>query len=263
MNAAAAQAPIEAKAQARCQGCQGTGTAPAFTMAFQPIARVAPGTPASIWGYEALVRGPAGESAASVLEQVTAEGIYQFDQACRVRAIEMAGALGLETGTKLSINFMPNAVYEASACIKASLNAARRAGVAADQLLFEFTEAERFVDIAHVGNIIDRYREMGMMTALDDFGAGHSGLVRLARLNPDLLKIDMALVRGIDADPRRQAIVAAILALAGEMKMQVIAEGVETAAECRTLRAAGATLFQGYYFGRPQVDALPRLDPAA
>ena len=262
MTTAAAPAADEKK-DPRCKGCHGRGPAPAFTMAFQPIAALRPGQSPSIWGYEALVRGEGGEGAAFVLDQVTAETVYQFDQACRVRAIEMAGALGLAPDIKLSINFMPNAIYEPLACIRASMASARRVGVGADQLMFEFTETERFVDIRHVSNIIARYREMGMMTALDDFGSGHSGLVRLAQLKPDLLKIDMALVRGIDADPRRQAIVAGILALAQQLDVQVIAEGVETAEEYRTLRDAGTTLFQGYYFGRPQIGALPRIEIGA
>ncbi len=228
-------------------------------MAFQPIVSLAPGNPAAIWGYEALVRGEAGECAASVLDQVTAETVYQFDQACRVRAIEMAGALGLDAVTKLSINFMPNAVYEPAACIQASLAAAGRAGLRADQLMFEFTETERFADIGHVANIISSYREMGMLTALDDFGSGYSGLVRLAKMRPDLLKIDMGLVRGIDTDLRRQAIVAAVISLAKALDIQVIAEGVESEGECRSLCEAGTTLFQGYYFGQPEIARLPRL----
>ncbi len=242
-----------------CQGCKTTGDIPAFTMAFQPIVSLTSGLSPTIWGYEALVRGEAGEGAPAVLAQVTEETVYQFDQACRVRAIEIAGALGLDAVTKLSINFMPNAVYEPAACIKASLAAAKRAGLRADQLMFEFTETERFADIGHVANIIARYRQMGMVTALDDFGSGYSGLVRLAGLHPDLLKIDIGLVRGIDTDPRRRAIVGAVLALAGELDIRVIAEGVETEGECRTLSAAGVDLFQGFYFGHPQIGALPRL----
>lgn len=260
MDTAAGHDPSEGRQRPQCGGCQTTVTLPAFTMAFQPIVCLAPDRPTAVWGYEALVRGATGEGAASVLAQVTEETVYQFDQACRVRAIEMAGALGLDAATKLSINFMPNAVYEPAACIKASLMAAGRSGLRADQLMFEFTETERFADIGHVANIIARYREMGMVTALDDFGSGYSGLVRLARMQPDLLKIDMGLVHGIDTDPRRQAIVAAVLALAKALDIRVIAEGVETAGECRALREAGVSLFQGFYFGHPQVGALPRLN---
>lgn len=78
-----------------------------FKMAFQPIVDVARG---KVWGYEALVRGPNGEGAGSVLGQVSDDLKYQFDQAARVMAIEAAGALFGDRDLKLSINFMPNAV---------------------------------------------------------------------------------------------------------------------------------------------------------
>ncbi|WP_245263311.1 EAL domain-containing protein [Azorhizobium doebereinerae] len=226
----------------------------AFSMAFQPI--VAPQT-GEIWGYEALVRGEAGESAASVLAQVEDEALYRFDQACRERAIEMAGTLFPHPRVRLSINIMPNAVQEPGAFIPATLAAARRAGLRPEQLTLEFTETERFVNTGLTNSILSHYRDLGMMTALDDFGSGYSGLLRLAALHPDLLKIDMALIRDIDADQRRQAIVGAILGLARALGIAVIAEGVQTAAEYRTLSEMGVQLFQGFYFACPKIGALP------
>src|SRR4051812_23013604 len=103
-----------------CEGCRNAEPFPiAFTMAFQPIVDISAG---SIWGYEALVRGANGEGAAAVLGQVTEANRYTFDQACRVKAIELAGRLLPRDSTaRLSINFMPNAVYEPRACIKATL----------------------------------------------------------------------------------------------------------------------------------------------
>lgn len=228
----------------------------AFSMAFQPI--VAPQS-REIWGYEALVRGAAGESAASVLAQVDDNALYRFDQACRERAIEMAGALFPHPRVKLSINIMPNAVQEPGAFIPATLTAARRAGLRPEQLTLEFTETERFVNTGLTNTILSHYRDLGMMTALDDFGSGYSGLLRLAALHPDLLKIDMALIRDIDADRRRQAIVGAILGLTRDLGIAVIAEGVQTAAEYRTLSEMGVQLFQGFYFACPKIGALPQV----
>ncbi|WP_158810416.1 EAL domain-containing protein [Beijerinckia sp. L45] len=239
-----------------CQGCRDGDALPfAFTMAFQPIVDLARG---QVWGYEALVRGPAGESAASVLAQVTDKTLYKFDQACRVRAIELAGRLlPLDDDTMLSINFMPNAVYEPAACIRASLEAARRVGLRQERLMFEFTEDERFTDTAHMARIVTEYKRQGFLTALDDFGAGYSGLNLLANFQTDLIKIDMALIRGIDADPVRQAIVAGIIGIARALDLRVIAEGVETDAEIGVLRAAGIALFQGYRLAKPQVEQFP------
>lgn len=224
-----------------CRACRaGTTLDFEFTMAFQPILDVGTG---SVWAYEALVRGPNGEPAPTVLKQVTDENRYQFDQAARVRAIELAGLLfPRDSATRLSINFMPNAVYEPVACIRASLEAARRVDFAHRRLMFEFTEQERFRDIAHVQRIVAAYRKQGFLTALDDFGAGFAGLSLLANFRPDLIKIDMDLVRGLDTDSGRHAIVSGVVAIARALGVTVLAEGIETAAEREALRALGIDL---------------------
>lgn len=243
------------KATRSCQACRDGADLPfAFTMAFQPILDV---SSARIWGYEALVRGPEGQGAGFVLDQVTADMTYKFDQACRVRAIELFGRLAAPDDTRLSINFMPNAVYEPAACIRASLGAAARVGLNPERLMFEFTEQEHIADTAHIAKIVAEYKRQGFMTALDDFGSGYAGLNLLANLQTDLIKIDMELIRDIDSDRVRQSIVAGIMTIARALDIQVIAEGIESEAELTTLRAAGVNLFQGYYFAKPQVEALP------
>jgi len=227
-----------------------------FSMAFQPIVDIANG---GIFAYEALARGPAGESAASVLSRVTDANRYAFDQTCRVKAIEMAGRLGLAAreGAALSINFLPNAVYRADTCIRASIAAARRAGFPLDRLIFEVTEGERVNDKAHLGAIFAEYRRHGFRTAIDDFGAGYAGLNLLADFQPDILKIDMDLSRRIDLSPTRRAIVQSIVHVCRQLGIAVIAEGVETEAEFRVLRELGVTRIQGYLFARPGFECLP------
>lgn len=239
-----------------CRACRnGEDLDFAFTMAFQPILDAENGR---IWGYEALVRGPGGQSAATILDRVTDETRYRFDQAARVKAIELAGRLfPKDDHTRLSINFMPNAVYEPAACIRASLEAARRVGFAHRRIMFEFTENERFRDIAHVKRIVAEYRRQGFLTALDDFGAGYAGLSLLANFRTDLIKIDMDLIRGVDADAGRGAIIAGLIAIARGLGVVVLAEGVETRAEFEALRDLGITLFQGYHFAKPLLEGLP------
>lgn len=238
-----------------CSKCRGDTALPfEFKMAFQPIVDL---SAQRVWGYEALVRGVNGESALSVLNQVNEHIRYQFDQASRVMAIETAGALFAGRDLRLSINFMPNAVYEPSACIQKSLAAAKRAHFPHKNLMFEFTENERMTDPAHVQRIIDAYRKFGFWTALDDFGAGYSGLGLLARWQPDLIKIDMELLRDIHLSRAKQAIVAAIVGIARTLDIQVLAEGVENEQELVVLRAAGISLFQGYHFAKPALMALP------
>jgi EAL domain-containing protein (putative c-di-GMP-specific phosphodiesterase class I) len=238
---------------ATCDGCQNGDMFPLdFTMAFQPIVDLGG---ERIWGYEALVRGVNGAGAGAVLAAVTPENRYRFDQACRVKAIELAGRkMPASSTAKLSINFMPNAVYEPSACIRASLAAAARAKFDPKRLMFEFTENERLDDVGHVENIIASYRQMGFTTALDDFGAGYAGLGLLARFQPDLIKIDMELVRGIDQSTARQVIIAGIVGIARALNIEVLAEGVETDAEAKALLGLGIRLFQGYLFAKPELE---------
>lgn len=124
-----------------------------FTMAFQPVLDL---EQRRVFAYEALVRGPDGAGAGTVLAQVTPENRYSFDQSCRIKAIELAARLGLAaTGAALSINFLPNAVYEPAACIRATLKAAKATGFPVDRIMFEVTEAEHVGDTDHLKGILD------------------------------------------------------------------------------------------------------------
>jgi EAL domain-containing protein (putative c-di-GMP-specific phosphodiesterase class I) len=249
------QAPADS-ASHQCGACRsGERFAMPFSMAFQPIVDLATG---GVFAYEALVRGLNGESAASILGQVTDQTRYGFDQACRKRAIELAAELRLpETGALLSINFLPNAVYEPKTCLAVTLSAARRTGFPLDRLLFEVTESEEVVDHDHLNSILDQYKAMGFRTAIDDFGAGYSGLNLLARFQPDIIKLDMELVRGIDGNPVRRAIVDSMLRICRDLSITAVAEGIETPGECATLLELGVTLQQGYLFARPGFETLP------
>ncbi len=245
-----------------CSGCRdGTDFAIPFGMAFQPIVDTLTGAP---FAYEALVRGADGTGAIHVLSQVTDANRYAFDQACRVKAIETAMAAGLmATGAFLSINFLPNAVYSPMACIQLTLQTARKAGLPLDRLIFEFTENEQMGSPEHVATIIESYKQIGFKVAIDDFGAGHSGLDRFARFAPDEVKLDMELVRNIDGDRRRQAIVRAVAGLCAELETLLIAEGIETAAEAATLRDLGVRYHQGYWYARPALGVLPAISEDA
>jgi EAL domain-containing protein (putative c-di-GMP-specific phosphodiesterase class I) len=223
-------------------------------MAFQPIVDLQSGRP---YAYEALVRGPNGEGAGEVMSQLTPENLYAFDQACRVAAIRTAVAAGiLKTDARLSINFLPNAVYSPVACIQLTLKTAREAGFPTERLIFEFTENER-IEPDHLRSIVTSYRQMGFETAIDDFGAGHSGLGLLADLDADVIKLDMDLIRGIDTSLPRRLIVTSLVGLARSMGMRLVAEGVETAGELETLRECGVRFVQGYLLAKPELERLP------
>lgn len=226
-----------------------------FTMAFQPIVDVFAGT---VHAYEALVRGPDGESAASILDRVDDHNVYTFDQSCRVRALELAHALGCDR--TVSINFLPNAVYAPRACIQATLAAAERLQWPSSRLMFEIIETEAVRDRQHLQNIVESYRAMGFIVALDDFGSGHANLDLLIDLRPDLIKIDRELIRDIADSPRRQRLMESLITLATAFDIRLLAEGVETVAEAAWLRRRGIALQQGYYFARPGLEQLPVVD---
>lgn len=228
---------------------------PDFTMAFQPIVDI---DTAAVYAFEALVRPVGGGSALDVLSQITEENRYAFDQGCRVKAITLAARL--EMSAMLSINFLPNAVYQPAACLQKTFEAAERTHFPLHHLMFEVTENEPTRDIGHLQNIFKEYKRHGMITAIDDFGAGHSGLNMLADFQPDVLKIDMALTRAISTDAVRYQIVRAIIGLCRNLNISVIAEGVETIEEAVTLRELGVRLFQGYLFARPAIEQLPGIE---
>ena len=220
-------------------------------MALQPIVDLETNR---VVAHEALVRGLAGESARQVLDQVNKHNLYAFDQACRTKAITLASRLGLDT--RLNINFLPNAVYEPLACIRATLAAASRAGFPLGRLTFEVVESEELADAGHLRKIIETYRQIGFRIALDDFGSGYSGLARLADLRPDIIKIERALVADCDRDRTRLAILGNILNLGRDIGVEVVLEGVERVEEVETLRSVGGRFMQGFYFGRPAFESV-------
>ncbi|MBA3625669.1 MAG: EAL domain-containing protein [Methylibium sp.] len=244
-------APLE-ELPARCGDCaDGEQLGFEFSFAYQPIVDLDAG---SIYAHEALVRGPAGEGAMSVLSQVNEANRYRFDQSCRVKAIKGAVQLGLTE--KLSINFLPNAVYRPEACIRTTLAAARAHGFPIENIIFETTEGERVGDGAWYAQVMNEYQRIGFLTAIDDFGAGYAGLNLLSQFQPDLVKLDMELIRGIDTHKARQIIVTSTVRMCRELGVLVIAEGIETVGEMEFLRSTGVSLMQGYLFARPSFQSL-------
>ncbi len=243
----------------RCVGCQQSEALGFdFSFAYQPIVDL---RDRSIFAHEALVRGTHGEGALSVLDQVNDSNRYRFDQRCRTQAIAGAAALGMQS--YLSINFMPNAVYRPELCIRSTLEAARAHNFPLDRLIFETLENEHVDNYRHLTNILREYREFGFKTAIDDFGAGYSGLNLLADFQPDLIKLDMALIRDVDQDRVRQVIVQGIVTICEQLGITVIAEGIESAGERDFLSNCGIFLMQGYWFAKPAFKALAEVSPQA
>lgn len=223
-----------------------------FSFAFQPIVHAPSGR---VWSHEALIRGPAGEPAGRVLSGLDEQALHRLDATGRGRAIDLAVRLGLQG--RLNLNFLPRSLGEDDGVLEAMFLAAQRHGLPLERLVLEVTESEAIGDLAGFAQRMRRVRALGLQLAIDDFGAGHCGLNLLAEFQPDLLKLDMALLRGIERSGPRQAIVRAVLGACLDLGIEAVAEGVETPEEYRWLAGEGVELFQGYLFGRPGFEALP------
>jgi EAL domain-containing protein (putative c-di-GMP-specific phosphodiesterase class I) len=228
-----------------------------FSFAFQPIVDA---VHQEIVSFEALVRGPHGESSSQVFALVPPRSLNFFDQACRRKAIGLAARLNLKAG--LNLNLLPNSSRNTRRNVRATLEASLQQGFPVEHLVFEVSEAERIHHYARVGEIFKAYEEWGFRTAIDDFGAGLSGLHMLATYQPDYLKLDRNLIADVHANPVKQVLVGGLIGICRQLSIDPIAEGVEKAEEYHWLRGAGIHLFQGFYFARPVFEALSEVRPS-
>lgn len=225
---------------------------PSCSFAFQPILSA---REKAIVSYEALIRGPANEPAGMVLKRVDPAAEPPFHAACLVSAIELAARLQLRT--RVNINFPPSILRSAPDAVRELLAAAERWRIDPDRIVLEILESEIISDPDAFAADLNAYRHHGLVFAIDDFGGGYAGLNLLADFQPDLVKLDIHLVRGIERNGPRQAIVRGILRTCLDLGIDVLAEGVETEAEFAWLRNEGIELFQGYLFARPAFEQLP------
>src|SRR6056297_1140436 len=219
----------------------------AITTFFQPV--VEPdGT--TIWGYECLMRGveKSGVIMApfQLLQWAKAENLTSMlDRICREAHLRNAAKL-IPAGKNILINFIPTAIYEPAFCLRSTMEVLRQTGIDPRDVIFEVVETEQVRDVQHLNKILDYYREHGFRTALDDVGAGFSGLNLLASLRPDLLKLDMELVQGAEDGLTHRIIVQGLIQIAKNCGQLVLAEGIETLEQFRMMREFGVDLFQGY-----------------
>lgn len=226
---------------------------PEFSFAFQPIANIRTG---EIKSYEALVRGKNGGSAAEVFNKISEEDKYEFDEILRVSAIALAGKIGINCD--LNLNFLPRSLSLSPTAISSTVEAAKKAGIPLSTINIEITEKEIIENVVWFRDNIVDYRHQGVNFSVDDFGAGYSGLNLLADFQPESIKIDITLVRDIDTNGPRQAIVRGIVRTCQDLGIEVIAEGVESNAECKWFLGEGIELIQGYFLAKPGFEALPK-----
>jgi diguanylate cyclase (GGDEF)-like protein len=223
---------------------------------YQPIVDLGDG---SIFAWEALARGPAGSTFESppMLFGFAEEHnlVFPLERACRTAAISGFGPR--EPGRKLFLNVHPRTL--ADPCFSPgetrALLAAR--GLSSHDVVLEITERHSTKDFSLFHRTLEHYRNEGFKVAVDDVGAGHSGLWSLAEIRPDFIKLDMSLVRGIDVSPTKRALLETLLIFADKVGGKIVAEGIETARELSALVAMGAHYGQGYHLAKP---AAPRPD---
>ena len=222
-------------------------------MVFQPVIDLRDGR---VRGYEALARFASTPPVTPDRWFAAAHGV---GLGCTLEAAAIANALKrldeLPDGLRLSLNV--SAANLGSEAVTMVLD-----GRDLSRVIIEITEYEKDVDVAALLPMLDALRGRGARIALDDVGSGYAGLERVVRVGPDRIKLDRALVGGIDENRHLQAMMAASVTYARHVDIEIVAEGIETLGELAVLRELGVALGQGYLLARPAPEFLPvtRLD---
>jgi EAL domain-containing protein (putative c-di-GMP-specific phosphodiesterase class I) len=234
-------------------------------VAFQPIVDLATLGPL---GYEVLGRARSSDGSRVhrpdvLLELAHARGtLLRLDRAWRSLAIARIAESRPRPNLQWFFNVDSRCVDDPEHTSGFTRAALERAGLGELQVVIELGERDPLLDSARLARLVPRYAQQGFSIALDDLGAGHASLHRLVELRPHVAKLDMMLIRGIDQDPFRLALLKSLVRFADEVGMHLVAEGIETHAELEAVRRQGVAFGQGYLLGRPR--ALPRasLSPA-
>ena len=228
---------------------------------FQPIVSLADG---SVFGYEALSRGPIGtrlESADALFSTAAERGVAaQLERICRFRAI--ANASAIPPGCYLFLNISPRVFEERNEALSRDVVDQNR--LAQERIVLEITEKQAIEDFDLFKRTLLHYNRQGFKVAIDDAGAGHNSLRAVTEVRPHFIKLDIALVRDIDRDRAKHALVSAIIIFARRIDAKVLAEGIETVEELATLIEIGVEYGQGFLLARPSsVFAEPKAEIAA
>ena len=220
---------------------------------FQPIVSLAD---AEILGYEALSRGPSG----SILEQpdrlfaaaTACDLLWELDLLCRFKALETAGNM-LEKYL-LFLNVDPKIINDPRFQKGLTRGYLNSSPIKALGVVFEITEKTAVHDYKGFRRLLDNYTSQGYQIALDDTGSGYSGLTLLAETRPQYVKLDMELIRNVDEDSLKQALLKALVQFADATGIKLVAEGIETINELNALIDIGVHYGQGFLLQRPLPD---------
>lgn len=225
-----------------------------ITSVFQPLARL---VGRDVLGYEALSRGPAATDYQAPLDLFAAAAesdlVFELDRHCRRRAL--ASTRGLPPEAKLFLNVFPQSMYDPDFQGASLIHLLDGLGLGPERIVLEISEKYAIQNYTLFVEALKNFTDIGFSIAVDDIGAGYSGLEKITHLNARYLKLDISLVRDIDGSYIRREMARAVKAFADKTESMVIAEGIEREGELQALVELGIEYGQGYLLGRP--GALP------
>jgi len=221
-----------------------------ITMHFMPIVSLRDGVPL---GWEALARGPVNTPFHSPLSLFSlaeeTDTVFQLEHICRKRAMEHLRYL--KPSEKMFINLDPRAIDDPFLLRGHAAKQLDDLQLNPHNIVLEITERHAITNYAVFRKNIEEYRKKGYLIAVDDAGAGYSSLESITEIYPDFIKLDMSLIRNIDNDSIKQALLETFVQFAEKVKCKIIAEGIENGRELQTLIELGVGYGQGYYLGKP------------
>ncbi len=225
----------------------------AITTVFQPIFNVQTKT---ILGYEALSRGPenTGLYSPDALFQMATQYdlLSELEILCRDKAISRFAELKLQG--KLFLNISPLVLLSKNHPQGETVKLVQQAGLSCDQIVIELSEKYPVPNNTMLSEALAKYRKFGFDVAIDDLGAGYSGLKLWSQLRPNIVKIDRYFVENCHQDSFKRKFLKAIFDLAQSAKAQVIVEGIETIDEFELLQRLGMVYAQGFYLAKPALE---------
>jgi EAL domain-containing protein (putative c-di-GMP-specific phosphodiesterase class I) len=217
---------------------------------YEPIVEVATRT---VFGYEALARGPEGSdlhSPAALFKSASEQDfLFQLDRLCRESGLD--GARDFPGDAKLFLNIRPTTIYDPSFRSDTLRRTLEGCGLAPTDVVLEISEQESISNFEIFREVRDYYGNLGFQIAMDDVGAGYASLEAVMELSPEFIKVDRAFVTGIDEDPTRQELLRALRSVSEQIGARIIGEGLDTLEELEMLGRLGIPFGQGWLFGKP------------
>lgn len=223
---------------------------------FQPIVSLENG---NVIGYEALSRGPEDSCMKNpeVLLNIAKEynKLWEIEELFRSKALETMAKKNINT--KIFLNINPSIIKSIRFKNSFTSEYLKKYCLGYENIIFEVTEKEKVEDRKSFRNAIEHRKSENYEIAIDDFGAGYSGFGRICDIKPDYIKIDIDIIRDIDKDETKKALVKSIYEYSKLSGCKLIGEGIETEGEMKTLIEIGVQYGQGYFIQKPHKDILP------